>query len=29
VEVTAVERECTATGKDHCHFDILLANPNA
>lgn len=29
VEVTAVERECTAMGKDHCHFDILLANPDA
>jgi predicted hydrocarbon binding protein/sugar-specific transcriptional regulator TrmB len=24
VEVSAVERECTATGKDHCHFDIVL-----
>jgi len=24
VEVTAVERECTSMGKDHCHFDITL-----
>lgn len=27
VEVSAVERECTATGKDHCHFDIVLKKP--
>lgn len=27
VGVTAVERECTSTGKDHCHFDIILQNP--
>jgi len=24
LEVTAVERECTATGENHCHFDIIM-----
>jgi sugar-specific transcriptional regulator TrmB/predicted hydrocarbon binding protein len=28
VHATAVERECTAAGQDHCHFDIVFTGNN-